>query len=247
MLVSAGAIYGLAATSAFGFGRLQIEGTTITTESAIRDRLALTEGENLFEIATEPLEARLREIPAIAVADISIGLPDTVAIRIEERKPIIVWQIGDRRLLVDQAGLLFSRLDKTPPASVAELPVIIDARAASTKLGVGLTVDPVDFDAARRLASLTPEAVGSSASGLSVGVTDENGFVVSSVPKSWVAVFGYYTPTLRKTDLIPGQTQVLKNLLLGREPTVAVVILGDDRVGTYIPKPSPSPLASPKP
>jgi len=247
MLFSAGAIYGLAATSAFGFGRLQIEGATITPEAAIRERLALTEGENLFEIQTEPLEARLREIPAIAVADISIGLPDTVAIRIEERKAILIWQIGERRLLVDDAGLLFFRLDKSPPPSVAELPVIIDTRAASAKLGVGVTVDQVDFDAARRLASLTPEAVGSSASGLSVGVTDENGFVVSSVPKSWVAVFGYYTPTLRKTDLIPGQTQVLKNLLLGREPTVAVVILGDDRVGTYIPKASPSASASPQP
>ena len=247
MLFSAGAIYGLAATSAFGFGRLQIEGATITPEAAIRERLALTEGENLFEIQTEPLEARLREIPAIAVADISIGLPDTVAIRIEERKAILIWQIGERRLLVDDAGLLFFRLDKSPPPSVAELPVIIDTRAVSAKLGVGVTVDQVDFDAARRLASLTPEAVGSSASGLSVGVTDENGFVVSSVPKSWVAVFGYYTPTLRKTDLIPGQTQVLKNLLLGREPTVAVVILGDDRVGTYIPKASPSASASPQP
>jgi hypothetical protein len=247
MLFSAGAIYGLAATSAFGFGRLQIEGTTITSDAAIRERLALTEGENLFEIETQPLEARLLEIPAIAVADISIGLPDTVAVRIEERRAILVWQIGERRLLVDEAGLLFFRLDKSPPASVAELPVIIDTRAASAKLGVGVTVDPVDFDAARRLASLTPEAVGSSASGLSVGVTDENGFVVSSVPKSWVAVFGYYTPTLRKTDLIPGQTQVLKNLLLGREPTVAVVILGDDRVGTYIPKASSSPAASPSP
>jgi cell division septal protein FtsQ len=247
MLISAGAIYGLAATSAFGFGRLQIDGVTITPEAAIRERLALTEGENLFEIETQPLEARLLEIPAIAVADISIGLPDTVAVRIEERKAILVWQIGERRLLVDEAGLLFFRLDKSPPASVAELPVIIDTRAASAKLGVGVTVDPVDFDAARRLASLTPEAVGSSASGLSVGVTDENGFVVSSVPKSWVAVFGYYTPTLRKTDLIPGQTQVLKNLLLGREPTVAVVILGDDRVGTYIPKASSSPAASPSP
>ena len=86
----------------------------------------LAEGQNLFEIATEPLEARIREIPAVAAVDISLGLPDTVAVRIEERVPILVWQIGERRLLVDDSGLLFARLDKSPPASVADLPVVLD-------------------------------------------------------------------------------------------------------------------------
>jgi hypothetical protein len=230
MLFSASALYGLAATSAFGFANLEIEGTTITPDATIRDRLALVEGENIFEIATEPLEARLRAIPAIAVAEISLGLPGTVAVRIEERKPIVVWRIGERRLLADDGGLLFAGLDDT-----------------SRNLSVGQTLDSVDFDAARRLASLTPGAVGSSATALSVGITDENGFVLSSVPKSWVAVFGFYGRSLRTPDLVPGQAQLLQKLLLGREPTVALVILADDRDGTYIPKPSPRPSATPKP
>jgi hypothetical protein len=247
MLFSASALYGLAATSAFGFANLEIEGTTITPDATIRDRLALVEGENIFEIATEPLEARLRAIPAIAVAEISLGLPGTVAVRIEERKPIVVWRIGERRLLADDGGLLFAGLDDTSPPSVAELPVIVDARAVSRNLSVGQTLDSVDFDAARRLASLTPGAVGSSATALSVGITDENGFVLSSVPKSWVAVFGFYGRSLRTPDLVPGQAQLLQKLLLGREPTVALVILADDRDGTYIPKPSPRPSATPKP
>lgn len=248
MLLSAGAIYGLAATSAFGFSKLEIQGSTITSDVAIRKSLALTEGENLFEITTEPLEARLREIPAIETADISLGLPDTVAVRIEERHPILVWQIDDRRLLVDRTGLLFARLDATAPAAVAALPVIADERAASRKLSVGKTLDPIALDAATRLASLTPELVGSSASGLTVGVTDDHGFVLRSVPASWEAVFGFYGRSLRTTDIVPGQVQALRELLLKvGEPTVAMVILADDRVGTYIPKPSPSSSASPGP
>lgn len=247
MLLSAMAVYGLAATSAFGFSKLQIEGSTITSEATIRDSLALTEGENLFDMATEPLVARLREIPAIAGATISIGLPDTVAVRVEERQPILVWRIEDRRLLVDRSGLLFARVSGTSPASVAELPVIVDTRAASRKLIVGRTVDAIDLDAATRLASITPGAIGSSASGLAVGVTDANGFVVSSVPESWEAIFGFYGRSLRTPDIIPGQALVLQTLLLGREPTVAQVILGDDLNGTYIPKASPRPSATPKP
>jgi hypothetical protein len=247
MLVSALAVYGLAATSAFGYARLQIEGATITTEEMVRDRLDLAEGQNLFEIATEPLEARLREIPAIARAEISLGLPDTVAVRIEERRPILVWRIGNRRLLVDEAGLLFARLSGPPPPAVAELPVVVDDRARSNRLAVGLTIDPVDLDAATRLASLTPEAVGSAASGLSVGITDQNGFVLSTVPESWVAVFGFYGRSLRTPELVPGQAQLLQRLLLGREANIAVVILADDRDGTFVPKPSASPSASAAP
>ena len=246
MLLSAGAVYGLAATSAFGFGRLEIEGTTITPDAAIRDRLGLTEGENILEIQTEPLEDRLLEIPAIAAAEISIGLPDTVAVRIDERQPILVWRIGERRLLVDGTGLLFALDDAAAPA-LAELPVVADDRDASAKLAIGQTVDPVDFDAARRLASLTPDAIGSSATSLAVGVTDENGFVLSSVPEGWVAVFGFYGRSLRTPELVPGQALLLKELLLGREATVGLVILADDRDGTYFPRASPGPSAEPNP
>jgi hypothetical protein len=159
----------------------------------------------------------------------------------------MIWQIGERRLLVDDSGLLFARLDKSPPASVAELPVVLDARADSARLAVGLPIDPVDFDVARRLASLTPASVGSAATGLAVSVTDDNGFVVSSVPESWVAVFGFYGQSLRTPDLIPGQVQLLGTLLLGREPNVALVILAGERDGTFYPKSSPSPPASEAP
>jgi cell division septal protein FtsQ len=242
MLVSALAVYGLSATSAFGFARLEIEGTTITSEAAVRERLELAGGENLFEIVTEPLEARIREIPAVAAVEVSLGLPDTVAIMIEERAPILVWKVGVRSLLVDNTGLLFARLDKSPPASVANLPVIADDRAASTKLRVGHTLNPVDLDAATRLASLTPAAVGSAATGLSVGVRDSNGFVLSSQPESWVAVFGIYTSSLRTTELVPGQVQALRELLIRvGEPNVATVILADDNAGVYVPKPSAAP------
>jgi hypothetical protein len=246
LLLSAGAIYGLASTSAFGFSRLRIEGPSLIAEGVIRERLGLTEGENLFEISTDPLEERVRGIPAVAGVDISIGLPDTVAVRIEERQPILVWRAGERRWYVDGTGFLFAEADETPLEGATELPVIIDARAVAGALRVGATLDPVDLDVARRLASLTPAEVGSAAAGLSVGVTDENGFVLSSVPKSWVAVFGFYPLSLRSPDIIPGQVQVLGSLLReAGEPAVAVVILSTEREGSYIPKASPSPSAAP--
>ena len=78
-------------------------------------------------------------------------------------------------------------------------------------------------------------------------MTDENGFTITTGPKGWVGIFGFYGRSQRTPALIPGQVQLLTKLLAGREDTVLRVILADDRDGTYIPKPTPRPTASPKP
>jgi len=151
---------------------------------------------------------------------------------------------------------LFAALSAKPPADAAVLPVIDDRRAASTSadatstadavvgLTVGAQIDPVDLDAATRLASLAPGDIGSSAVSLSVSVTDENGFVVGTKPGSWSAVFGFYTPSLRTTEMIPGQVRLLRSLLIGREPVVDRIILASETDGTYTPRAASS--GSPK-
>jgi hypothetical protein len=248
ILLSAGAIYGLASTSAFSYSQVRIEGVAVTSEQAVRETLGLALGANLFGVETEPIEERLEGLPAVAAAEVSVALPDTVAVSIEERRALLVWRAGEQRWLVDGSGSLFAEVGDDTPEVAADLPVVSDDRAASRRFRVGTTIDPVDLDAATRLASLTPAEVGSAAAGLSVGVTDDNGFVLSSAPRSWVAVFGFYGLSLRTPDLIPGQVQLLGALLAeAGEPTVALVILADDRDGTYIPKASasPSPSAAP--
>ena len=250
MLVCAGAIYGLTATSAFGYdpARLKIEGASVVSEDVIRARLGLADGQNLVDVATDPLEARLAGIPAIARADVWIGLPDTVGVKVEERQPVLVWRVGDHAYLADRNGLLFAEVGETPVTSVAGLPVIRDEREASRGFAVSAALDPVDLDVATRLASLTPAQAGSTASALSVGVTDRYGFVLRTVPDSWTAAFGFYGLSQRTPELIVGQVLVLQKLLAQvGESTVETVILGDDREGTYIPKATPRPSATPKP
>jgi hypothetical protein len=60
-------------------------------------------------------------------------------------------------------------------------------------------------------------------------------------------VFGFYTPTLRTTDLVPGQVRLLRSLIYGREAAVLRIVLADDRSGTYVPRPGASASPSPKP
>jgi hypothetical protein len=87
--------------------------------------------------------------------------------------------------------------------------------------------------------------VGSLAEALAVRVTDNDGFVVRADPQGWIAIFGYYTPSLRTPELIPGQVRLLRSLLIGREQLIARVILASETDGTYVPKPTPQPSPSP--
>jgi hypothetical protein len=122
-----------------------------------------------------------------------------------------------------------------------------DQRAASAGLSVGRRLEPVDLDAATRLASVKPVDVGSDADSLGVQLTDANGFMLRARPASWAAVFGFYTPSLRTTELIAGQVRLLRSLLIGREPRLERIILASETDGTYTLRPTPRPSATPAP
>jgi cell division protein FtsQ len=239
MVLAAAAIYAVAATSVFGLGPVVVRGAQLTDAANVTAQLELSPGTNLFALATEPLTARIRALPAVAAADVTVRLPDTLDIQVVEREPILAWDVGPRRFLVDRDGLLFAELDAAA-RTASTLRVMTDGRAASASLAVGGRLDALDLDAATRLGSIAPADVGSVAARLGVSVTDENGFVVSTLPGGWSAVFGFYTPSLRRPDLIPGQVRLLRSLLAGREPLVERVILASDTSGTYIPRPSPA-------
>jgi hypothetical protein len=247
MLLTAAAIYGVGASSAFDYRTLEVEGARYTDTSAVESALAVARGENLFVLSTTPLLTALGSLPTVRAAHVDVRLPETLAVTIDERVPVMVWQVGDRQYLADSDGTLFALMPAQPPADAATLPVIDDRRVQSINLDVGQQLDPVDLDAATRLASLVPTDLGSSAVSLSVSVTDANGFVVVTRPSSWSAIFGFYTPSLRTTAMIPDQVRLLRSLLGGREAGVQRVILASGTDGTYTPRATPSASPSPKP
>jgi len=245
MLAAAAGIYGVSSSSAFDLTDIAVTGTTFTDEADVTATVEGVTGANLFTLQTGPLEAALRDLPTVESARVTIALPHTLDVAIKEREAVMVWKVGARRYLAGEDGELFARLTEDDPDGGAGLPVVEDRRASSAGLYVGATLDAVDLDAATRLASLVPADVGSGAAELIVWVTDENGFVVRARPAAWTAVFGYYTASLRTTELIPGQVRLLRSLLYGRESTLDWVILASDTDGTYIAKPTPRPSPSP--
>lgn len=246
LLAAVAGLYGAASSDAFSVRHLDVSGATWTSEASVESALAVPPGQNLFTLRTRDLVRRLEEIAAIRGAKVSVSLPDTLHVTIDERVALLAWQVGSKRFLVDETGRLFGRLEDGDPSG-ADLPVVDDRRAASTFLGVGSTLDPVSLDAALRIGSLTPADVGSAAARLEIRVDDSDGFTVTARPVGWTAVFGFYTPTLRTTDLVPGQVRLLRSLILGREDVALRIVLADDRSGTYVPRSTaaPSPTTGP--
>ncbi len=240
MLLAASGGYGVTASSAFELHQIAVDGSAYTAEGAVVEALGLDDGPNLFGIRTDALAARVRTLPAVLSASVDAALPDRLTIRVVEREPILVWILGERRLLVDRDGVAFvdAAAVGAPPAAIdaaTRLPTVIDRRTSGPSVGldIGGAVDPIDLDAATRLASLRPVDLGSTAGGLVLAIDDHDGFTLRAKPDGWLAVFGFYTRSLRTPELIAGQVRLLGSLLAGREATIQRVILADDHNGTY--------------
>jgi hypothetical protein len=262
MIATVLAGYGLVSSPVFALDRIATEGATLTDEAALRAALDVPAGTNLVTLDVTALAARLESLPTVRDATVAAALPGTLAVSVAERRPILAWSVGERRFLVDVEGRLIAELATgaglprlAPDGSVATsaatrgkpLPLLVDKRSTGASLRIGDRLGPVELDAARRLGSLEPSDVGSSAKALTVTVDDANGFVVRSAGGRWAAVFGFYTPTIRAPTLVPGQVRLLRSLLAGREGEVARIVLASETDGTYVPRPSPSPDPSSAP
>jgi len=250
LLVAIGGLHGAMSSELFDARSTAVTGNTWTAEDEILGALALEPGQKAFTVETQALEDRVEQLPSVASARVTVALPDGVRVEVAERRALLAWAVAGRTFLVDADGLLFGELGAAPPEAAAALPRITDRRLASRGLAVGTVLDPVSLDAALRLGSLTPADVGSGGDALEIRVDDRNGFVLHAEPARWNAIFGFYTPTLRTTELIPGQVRLLRSLLLDPahdEDDVLRVILADERSGTWVPRSTAAPSGSPKP
>jgi hypothetical protein len=245
LLASAGLTWGATASPAFDLESVEVEGAVLTETAAIRAALDLSDAPpNTFLIATDALRDRLLALPAIADAEVRVGLPDRLLVRVVEREPVLAWRRGDALLLVDRDGRVFADA-AAPGASAAAaaargLPVVIDRRDPGAGPAVGEAVDPLEFDVATRLLPLRPADLGSAAPSLRVRVDDEDGWTIApAVDEPWVAVFGFYGPVIRPPAMIPEQVRLLRSLLLEREATILRVVLAGARAGTFTERPAP--------
>ncbi len=237
MLAAAGLTWGAVASPVFGVKAVEVEGAVLTGDDAVRAALGLpTPAPNAFTVATDVLRARLLALPAVADAEVTVGLPGTLRVRITERAPVLAWRQGGALLLADRDGRVIADAAADAPAAAAAegLPFVADRRASGALPGVGGQLDALDLDVATRLLSLVPADLGSTAPALLVAVDERDGWTVApTVEDPWTAVFGFYGPEVRGPAMIPEQVRLLRSLVAGREAQLLRVVLAGTSEGTF--------------
>jgi len=97
-----------------------VSGASRLTRDEVLHTAGLRVGQNVFDISPEEAEARLRDHPWIAWAEVRRRLPGTYELKIRERTAVAVLLVGTS-YLVSSEGVAFKRLG---PGDPVDLPVV---------------------------------------------------------------------------------------------------------------------------
>lgn len=91
-----------------------IEGREHTSRQEVMRVLESSMGKSILVVDLNAIRQNLEGLPWVRAATVSRELPGTVFVRLEERRPLALWQDGLRIRLVDQAGEVLTVSDLSP-------------------------------------------------------------------------------------------------------------------------------------
>lgn len=101
-------------SSVLGVAGVDVEGARTITEDEVRTAAAVPSGEPLATLDVREIEERVEGLPAVRDADVSRSWPDKVLIRIEERRVVAVFGVGERYRGMDATGVVFRDYGRQP-------------------------------------------------------------------------------------------------------------------------------------
>ena len=96
----------ITAQSGFRVRNVLVEGRIETKSGDILAALKAERGAPLLDIDVAAAKARLEGLPWIKSAEVERQLPDTLRVKVEERKPFALWQLGQRLSVIDREGVV---------------------------------------------------------------------------------------------------------------------------------------------
>lgn len=113
---------------------IQVEGTKRLSRQVVLQKAGLHPGLNILALRLGRVEQALRTHPWIAKAEVSREWPHGLLIKIQERYPVALVQIGENLLYMDHQGILFKPLS---PGDPHNFPVITGLAAAQFRQPAG--------------------------------------------------------------------------------------------------------------
>ena len=175
-------------------GQVAWAGQRYTPGYQLERILGRLRGAQLLTVDNAALAADLDALPAVAGVRVEALLPDRLWVTLVEQKAVFIWRTSAVQLVCAANGTAIGQiaLRSDLPKDLAVLPRIDDRRVDSRNIIVGDTLDTATVATALRLAAMQPAALGSSATGVTVQLDDEYGFVLIAQGASWEAAFGRY-------------------------------------------------------
>lgn len=104
------------ADAGFRVEEVMLEGRHNESSAQIMRALDISRGVPLLTVDLKSARTRLEELPWIRVASVEREFPDTVRVRIVERRPLALWQRKNELVLVDDKGgvITSQKLDRFP-------------------------------------------------------------------------------------------------------------------------------------
>ncbi len=143
------AVQSVTARLGFAVDQVRVAGNTETSEIDILDRLQLDGWTSLVGFDADLARQRITDLPWVKAASVRKIYPDTLEVRVEERKPFAVWQHGSQLAVVERGGNVIVPFASSRQAT---LPLVI---------GYGAAEDAPDFvDKVRRYPELASRVKG---------------------------------------------------------------------------------------
>jgi cell division protein FtsQ len=161
-----------------------ISGNQVLSAEEINSAMKI-EGEPAFLLMPSKLETTLRlSFPELVSVDVDVTLPNTVSVRVQERKPVIRWEQGPSYTWISEDGIAFR-----PRGEVQELiPVLavsappIETNVSQDPLTPAPFISPDMVRAIQGLASHVPP-------GVTILYDETFGFGWND-PRGWRVYFG---------------------------------------------------------
>jgi cell division protein FtsQ len=102
------------------------EGRENTPEPLLRAALGITTGDSLIGFSVAAARARIQTLSWVENASVERRLPDTLVVKLKERRPFAIWQNQKRYQLIDRDGQVVGDQDV---AAFSQLPLVVGADA----------------------------------------------------------------------------------------------------------------------
>jgi cell division protein FtsQ len=103
-----------------------LNGEERTSQSAAHAAIAVPTGSSIFGVRPDAIRARLLMLPWVADAEVRRHLPDSVSVRLIEKRPFALWRNGTDVLVVERSGAVIT---KAGSQSLGRLPLLAGAGA----------------------------------------------------------------------------------------------------------------------